>query len=260
MDILHTTFVGMDVSTGRQPFCYVALDNDLRLLALGQGDLQDAVAFTVGRANALIATGAPSGTSQGLLARPEVRRRFESLPPQGRRSDLRVAEHELHLRQIAIPRTPAKVEDCPSWMRQGFELYRLLGEAGYKPYPSEDANRLWLESQADAAYFALLGLAPFEARTLEGRLQRQLVLHELRLPVKDPLLFFEEVTRYKLLQSILPIKDIFAPAELNALALAYTAWLAAAHPEETICFGDESEGVIIIPKGNLPEIAQPSLL
>ncbi len=260
METRHTSFVGMDVSTGRRPFSYVALDGDLRLLALGQGDLQDAVAFTAGRSGALIAIGAPSAPSKGLLTQPEVRQRFTRLPPKGHRSELRVAEHELHLRQIAAPRTATSPEDCPGWIRQGFELYRLLGEAGYRPHSAESAERSWIESQSEAAYFALLGLAPFEARTLEGRLQRQLVLHDLRLPIKDPLLFFEEVTRHKLLHGILPVKDIFAPAELDALVLAYTAWLVEVHPEETLCFGDESEGVLYLPKGNLPEDLQPALL
>ncbi len=259
MDVQTNTFVGVDISTGRQPFCYVALDGDLRLLALGEGNLQDAVAFTAGRSDALVAIGAPSGPSQGLMEQPEVRQRFKSLPPKGRRSELRVAEHELHLRQISVPRTPAKPEDCPGWMRQGFELYQLLGQVGYRSYPGE-GERLWIESQAEAVYCALLGLTPFEARTLEGRLQRQLVLHDLRLPVTDPLRFFEEVTRHKLLHGILPVKDIFAPGELNAMVLAYAAWLAAAHPEETVCFGEEAEGVLYLPKGKLPEVLQPSLL
>ncbi len=260
MNVLPSTFVGMDVSPGRQPFSYVALDQDLRLLALGQGDLQDAIAFTGGRSGAMVAISAPSGPSHGLMASLEVRLRFSKLPPLGRRSELRVAEHELHLRQIAAPRTPAQVEDCPDWMRQGFDLYRLLAEAGYQPYPAEGGGKQWIESQAEGAYYALLGLDPFEARTLEGRLQRQLVLYDLRMPVKDPLLFFEEVTRHKLLHGILPVKDIFAPGELNAMVLAYTAYLAAARPAETVCFGDESEGVLYLPKGNLSEVMQSSLL
>ncbi len=259
MDAQNTTFVGVDVSTGRQPFCYAALDGDLRLLAMGQGDLQDAVAFTAGRSDALVAIGAPSGPSQGLMTQPEVRQRYKSLPPKGRRSELRVAEHELRLRQVAVPRTPGKPEDCPEWMRQGFELYQLLGQVGYGTYPGE-GERLWLESQAEAVYCALLGLSPFEARTLEGRLQRQLVLHDLRLPVTDPLRFFEEITRHKLLHGVLPLKDIFSPGELNALALAYVAWLAVTQPEETLCFGEEPEGVLYLPKGKLPQDLQPSLL
>ncbi len=36
-------------------------------------------------------------------------------------------------------------------------------------------------------------------------------------------------------------------AELQALALAYTAWMAANHPEEISVLGDVQEGQIVVP-------------
>ncbi len=108
-----------------------------------------------------------------------------------------------------------------------------------------------LEVNAHAGYCALLGLAPFEKHSLEGRLQRQLVLYEKEIEVTDPLRFFEEVTRHKLLHGILPLDDIYSPVELDAMAAAYTAWLAANHPDQVTLVGDPGEGQIVLPVGEL---------
>ena len=46
------------------------------------------------------------------------------------------------------------------------------------------------------------------------------------------MVFFEEVTRHKLLRGIMPDQDILPVAKLNALAAAYTAFLAGLIPDE----------------------------
>ncbi len=66
----------------------------------------------------------------------------------------------------------------------------------------------------------ILCCLPFAARTLEGRLQRQLILVEQGLQLPDPFYFFEEITRHHLLTSNLPLETIHSAVELNALAAA----------------------------------------
>jgi hypothetical protein len=246
MDLTRTVFIGIDVSSGRRGFTYAALDLDRHLLALCQGDLQEMVAYTAGQSAAFAAISAPARPNQGLLAQVE---RQEGLFPvtDGKAVQMRLAEHELTQRGITTLRTPSSVEACPAWMRQGFELYHHLQAVGYQAYPCQDAPRQYLETPAEAAYWSLFGLAPFPPGTLESRLQRQLVLYEHSLPVRDPLNFFEEVTRHRLLKGILPMENIHAPAELNALALAYTAWLAALEPPQVTRLGDPVEGEIVLP-------------
>ncbi len=60
--------------------------------------------------------------------------------------------------------------------------------------------------------------------------------------------FFLEVTRYKLIQGDLPDQDILPFDELNALAAAQVAWLAAQHPDHLDLIGDPDEGQIALPK------------
>jgi predicted RNase H-like nuclease len=88
---------------------------------------------------------------------------------------------------------------------------------------------------------------PFPKHTLEGRIQRQLILHALNINVPDAMLFFEEITRHRLLNGILPSENLYSPGELDALVAAYTAWLAANQPDKVCLVGDPHEGQIVLP-------------
>ena len=81
-------------------------------------------------------------------------------------------------------------------------------------------------------FCTLLGHLPLPKHTLEGSLQRQLLLHRHKLGVPDPMAFIKEHH-----------PAAFAPGqpayritctlkvELDALVAAYTAWQAATHPD-----------------------------
>jgi hypothetical protein len=76
-------------------------------------------------------------------------------------------------------------------------------------------------------------------------------LDDLGLGIPDPMMFFEEVTRHWLRQGVLPLKNIYAAAELDALAAAYTAWQAGLHPDQICHLGDPREGEIFLPVPSL---------
>ncbi len=94
---------------------------------------------------------------------------------------------------------------------------------------------------------------PLARLSLEGRLQRQIILYEQGLRIKDPMDFFEEITRYKLLKGILPMELLYAPEQLDALAAAYTAWLAVHKQEDVFMLGDAKEGRMVLPGKELKE-------
>lgn len=75
------------------------------------------------------------------------------------------------------------------------------------------------------------------------------------LPVPDAMLFFEEITRHKILESALPLDNVYSNEELNALAAAYTAWLAAHEPEKVIKVGHQDEGYIFLPDTAISDLA-----
>ncbi|HZW04287.1 MAG TPA: hypothetical protein VFF68_10195 [Anaerolineaceae bacterium] len=252
MTLQSTTFVGIDLSTGRQPFTFAALDERQRILAFGEGEMVDALSYIAGLGRAVVAVNGPPRLNCGLMANAQVRAALDPPPEAGRWRDLRVAEYELAVHGLAVPRTPTRPESSPLWMRIGFRFYeRLAGELGFVPFEAGagECERRCLEVQADGCYWSLLHVAPFDALSLEGRIQRQLALDEIGLEVPDAMRFFEEVTRFKLLRSTLPDVGLYTTAELNALVGAYTAWLAGNESARLRTVGQAEEGLIYLPRG-----------
>jgi len=77
----------------------------------------------------------------------------------------------------------------------------------------------------------------FSRQSLEGRLQRGLILYDEGLRIPEPMEFFEEITRHKLLQGVLPSEYIYSPRQLDALMMAYVSWMAG-NPSEKLVSRD----------------------
>ena len=245
-------FVGIDPTSGRKDFAYAALDNELNLVALADADKEDMLDFLGGYASVVVAVNAPSQVNRGL-----VKKKLEmgdlSHGRTYRGVDMRLVEYDLRTRGIAVAGTPSRQDLCPAWMQIGFAFYRELSKLGYKLYDSEDATHQWLETHPYACFCAMLEQVPFPKPTLEGRLQRQIILHDKGLRITDPMDFFQEITRFKLMKGILPTEMLYSPDQLDVLAAAYTAWLAVHRPGEVIGLGEKSEGQMFLPVRELKE-------
>ena len=249
MAITFSRFIGVEVRADKDfPFTYAAIDAELTVRALGKGGVQDAFAFLAGQKNALAAINSPLTTNRGLIQREAIRRRLSPKSHLGHWANLRLVEYELLERGVNVPKTPDSIDKSPRWMRLGFRLFEELRKLGYADYPHESAERQCFECQGEASFWNLLGHVPLTADTLEGCLQRQVVLKLAGLQVPDAMEFFSEITRHKLLQNQLPLEMVYQPGELNALVAAYTAFLCTSRENGTIQIGDEEEGVIILPK------------
>ncbi len=246
-----TVFVGVDTASAHKAFTYAALDRSLHVTALAEGEMEDVVDFLAAQNGALVAINAPSHLNIGLV-RQSAEKEIAGAH-QLRGVELRVAEHELRLRGIPISGTPSRESSCPAWIRVGLSLYRKLAEAGFEPYPAEDCPHQSLETHPHAAFCSLIGRAPLSKPSLEGRMQRQLALFERGVHLHDPMDFFEEITRHKLLNGILPSELLYSPEQLDALIAAYTAWVAVEKAAELARLGAEQEGYIYLPAGNLKE-------
>lgn len=243
----NTTYLGIDPTAGDRPFTYVALDQQRGLLAIGHGDMEEVLAFVAGQRSAVVGVCAPRSPNLGLMDRADVRDRLSPAPRPGRWRNFRVVEYLLRQHNIYMPQTLAEVEDCPRWMQQGFVLYQRLKHLDYRNYPDKDAAHQVLEVYPHASFATLLEILPWPKHTLEGRIQRQLSLYRCDLNIPDPMYIFEEVTRHRLLQGILPIEELYKVEELDALVAAYTAWLAGNQPDQVSFIGHPSEGEIVLP-------------
>ena len=184
------TFIGIDPTAGQKPFCYAALDHELRPIALGAGRLDEILAFSAGQRQAVIAVCSPRRPNQGVMTRQEVRQQLNPLPASGRWVDFRLADYLLRQRNIVIPQTPSDLSVCPKWMQMGFSLYAHLEKLGYRTYPIDGHELQTLEVYPHASFTVLMKKIPFPKYTLEGRLQRQLVLYENNIRLPDPMRFF----------------------------------------------------------------------
>lgn len=240
-----TVFVGVDTASAHKAFTYAALDRSLRVTALAEADLDEVVAFLCAQPGAVVAINSPSHLNTGLVRQSAEKEAAGAHQLRG--VDLRLAEHQLRLHGIPVSGTPARESSCSAWVRIGLALYRKLAEAGFEPYPAENCPQQFLETHPHAAFCALLGRSPLSKPSLEGRLQRQLALFERGVRLHDPMDFFEELTRHKLLNGLLPAEFVYLPEQLDALVAAYTAWLSIEKPAELSRFGAPDEGYIHLP-------------
>lgn len=180
-------FAGVDISSGRKPLTFAALDEGLNIQLLEKWDWSEALACLSGYENGGLAINIPSGQ---------------------RRQEL-VADFKDELLQT-----------------------------GFQPFSPRGSSKQWLEIDAQDCFRALSGHKLFPRRTLEGRLQRTAILSEQGLQVIDPVDLFEEITRYKLIQGILPLENLPSPKELDALIGAYLAWMSVNRPGQVVLKGE----------------------
>ena len=127
-------YVGLDPTAGKRPMHYAALDNQLRLVALDSGNMEDVLAFVAGQEKAVVAVDAPQSPNQELMLRSDIRRSFD-LDPDGRTwGQWKVCEYELRRRNIRLYNTPNIVEEAKGWVRMGFQLYQRMAQLGYRHF------------------------------------------------------------------------------------------------------------------------------
>jgi predicted nuclease with RNAse H fold len=252
MNSNDTVYIGIDPTSGNKDFGYAILDGRLNLVALAAAEMEEMVALLAEQSSAYVAVNAPMRVNQGLVKR---RLSGEHTGPRGaiRGADIRLVEYELRERGIAVAGTPAREEFCPAWMQLGFAIYQRLSAMGFKPYGTDGAACQVLETHPFACFCVLAESIPFPKPTLEGRLQRQLILNNKGLRINDAMDFFVEITRFKLMKGILPQGVLYLPEQLDVLVAAFTAWLSANRPNEVSRAGDKDEGQMLLPARELKD-------
>lgn len=252
MLLVDSAFIGIDPTSSRKSFTYAVLDKDLNLLILAEGEMEDVAAFIAGQKSAIVAVNAPDGVNRGLVRKKMEK---EMLVPHKniRGAEFRLSEYKLRERGIAVSGTPSSVALSPAWIQMGFNLYHGLRKIGFKKYPGTESKYQMLETHPHACFCVMIGQSPLSKSSFEGRLQRQLVLYEHGVKIKDPMGFFEEITRFKMINGVWPMELLYLPEQLDALIAAYTAWIVAHKPDRVLSLGDVKEGFLVLPVKELKE-------
>jgi hypothetical protein len=248
-------FVGISPNAGKRPLQYAVMDSKLRIQALDVGDIESVLALLVGLESPVVGIGGPQGPNQGLMSEPGVRRRFNLRPEGDTWGNWRLCEYELRRRNIRLHNTPKEDREAARWMQLSFTLFRRLEKLGFEMGNANEPLKpgTSLEVQPHASYSVLLERRPFLKKTLEGRLQRQLVLFLERLNVENPIETLEQITRHHLLNGYLPLEGLHTAEELDVLVTAYTCYLAAVKPERVSYVGRSPEGFIVVPTPELKD-------
>lgn len=196
-------FTGIDISSGRKPITYAALDHDLHVILLERCDISQVITHLEQCRQVML------GVNM-LLGGKSV---------SGKRAQ----------RVYAI-------------------LKKKITQAGIKPYLKSKAPKEWVETNPPECFRVLAGQTPLPRRTFGGQIQRALVLYDQGLQINDPMQFFEEITRHRLIAGVLPTELLYSASELDALAAAYVAWMLINKPVQVDLAGDKREGMIWIPR------------
>ncbi len=247
-----SVFIGIDSTQGPRHITYAILNDRLHIQRIATAQLSQVVEDMHVYPSALCAIAGPSGPNRGLMADPLYRDRLGLKRRRDRYSAYRVCEYELKRRGINIYKTPPENGNVPRWMQTCWDLYRQLRMAGFVDYPRPGSRRL-VEVYPYAVYTVLAGSTPYPKNSVEGLLQRQLVLYEEGVRIHDPMLILEEWTRHHLRTGKLNLHDVLRLDQLDALAAAYTAFIMEREPENMTAVGDPLEGLIVVPTGALQD-------
>jgi hypothetical protein len=247
MDLSLTRFIGIDLGSPRGSVTCVILDDSHRIQFRGELPIKELEGKLSESSVVIAAITSPITLNEGIMADDDRRSRLTEPPPQNRYTNLRLSEYELILKGFSATRTPSTLEKCSPSLQRALRFSSELALAGFQRWPAPGAERQLMEVHPDSAFAELLGAKLSAAKTIEGRIQRQLLLQEEHINVRDPMIFFEEITRHKMMTGQLPEGIVYSSSELNALIAAFTAWSAYANPTGVKRLGDANEGRIILP-------------
>jgi hypothetical protein len=240
-------FMGIDLTAQRNSFTCAVLDSSRKVKFCDTVSLSDWQSALNSYPDIITGINSPLTLNLGYMSDPEYRLTLNPIPPKSRYTEMRVCEYQLLCQGYTPTRTPKDVNRFSPGLQRAFKFTSELGMSGFQYWPFPNSRYQMLEVNADAAFGSLLGVKPFAANSLEGRIQRQLVLQNKGLGVKDAMGFFEEITRHRLLTGKLPDDNILSSTALNALISAFTAWSLVNRPDEYSRCGELDEGVIFLP-------------
>jgi predicted nuclease with RNAse H fold len=256
MFFTDVVYIGVNPSAGDHPLRYAALDHELKLVALDEVDVESLLALIGTLEQVFVAVDAPQGPNKGFMTRPAIRERYNLQPGGETWKSWRVCEYELRSRNIRLYNTPEDPNEARGWVRNSFELFKRLEKMGFRKYvQGEEPHKCMLiEARSHAGYSVLLDRRPFLKNTLEGRLQRQLVLYLEGIDLANPMHALEEITRHHLLTGHLPLERLHDPDALDAIMAAYTGYLVGTQPERISQVGEREEGLVTLPSAKLRDL------
>ncbi len=232
-------FIGVVINSNGRRFFWVALNKHKEILTFQKTSLEKLLVFIKSFPHVTIGLETPAIRSRhgkSVISGLE----FYSQPA---RSPLPAWQEIMENRNIHPPVISSRVK--PDFQAPGIaEFYR-------QAFMFEHVNIIHVNAYCSLC--CLLGQNPLPRSSLEGKIQRQLVLAEQGINLPDPMIYFEELTRFKLLHGVLPQKIILPLQEMNGLLCALTVWNTINQSESTLQIGNPPDSSITLPVPELQE-------
>jgi predicted nuclease with RNAse H fold len=247
----NRVFAGVDLSGGRRGPMVALLSPRLEVVSLNRRSLPEAIDEIASYAEITVAIGCPL---RPMAAAVEEDPAADGASNARGVKRVRAADAQIARRGIPVRRIPPLESDAPAWMQSGFELARELFARGFTGGKGPwEAQRVLLETHPLASAAVLLGRLPYARESLEGRIQRQLVLLRERVALPDPMDALEELTAHHILLGRTDLPGILEAGKMDALLAAFTAARAHTKPDAVAWLGDDSDGWICLPGRELLE-------
>jgi hypothetical protein len=247
IDFDNAVSIGLDPSASKKYISYAAIDNGRNLIAIGKSPLEELSVALRGKLSTVVVVGGPRRPNAGLMTNEEIRAAQNPIPKPGKWEALRLVEYQMLQMGYPIYKTASVDGKIKGWMENSFELYKALDFGGFIPFvEGKGANGCFVEASPEACYFQWASNKLLPKRTLIGRMQRQLIIYDLRMRISDPLDALEEFTRSKIRQGKIPNGILFNGPELQALALATMGWNLSFYPKRIQFTGTDLEGKVAL--------------
>ncbi|NSW51986.1 MAG: hypothetical protein HPY85_05740 [Anaerolineae bacterium] len=238
------TFVGIDINRKPPHFTFIAVDVDFQPIAIDTGPIESVIAYLSGLQYARISINAPLHLNAGIL-----RKQTQKKNSPGKYPNTRKIEYDLEQLGVTMYHTPDQVLRNDPITASGILLSEYLPQMnmveGFTEIPEQ--NHCYFESPAGASFWSLIDAPLLDEDTLMGCIQRQLILFDLDLPLKNPMEFFEELTRHKIKHGTIPTGMVLPVEELNAWINVYCAIESWRSPERMVRLGCSQEGYVFLP-------------
>jgi hypothetical protein len=155
-----------------------------------------------------------------------------------------VAQAIAHLMGYGVTSLASNIPSTIRLLDVYSDFKKQVGQSGFEPHSTKNIHKQLIETNAQDCFRILIGRKPLPRRTLEGRVQRGLILYQQGLRITDPMDFFEELTSHHILDGLFPYELLHSASELDALAAAHVAWLVVNEPGQTRIM----ENRLVIPK------------
>ncbi len=211
-------FIGVDPDVQRNAYCMAVLDEERKILALSTEKLRSVYAYL-------------AGVTQGIVGINALIRYQHS-----RRTARPDRIDKPHFQSAAERKKPIPDSDpstaAPS--RLGGKVVTLqegIESLGYNPIAKKGSPRRFFLSKAEEVFQDIVSGRLLPPGGDASRWQRQLLLLEQEIPLPDVMQYFEEVTRFRILQGTLSEELVYQHTELNAILLSWLGWLESFQPD-----------------------------